>query len=164
MLQSVTQLITLQLIRREQSNKVGVLDKNLVNELSNGLHRAELFSFGHAKLSPVWKVRGYIALVSLRSHAKFFVVGGDGGFDFINDVAIVGEQSLWLVRRQPLLQSLEFLIVLLGIRKRNLVRMERPLDELAVQFFWPRPTLKQISRAIIVIPSDSIPLASARRS
>lgn len=148
MLQSVAQLITLQLIRREQSNKVGVLDENLINELSNRLHRAELFSFRHAKLSPVWKVRSYIALVDLRSHAKFFVVRRDDGFDFVNDVAIVREEIFWLVRRQPLLQSLELLVVLLGIGKRNLVRMERPLNELTVQFFRSRPPLRNTSAAL----------------
>lgn len=152
MLQSVAQLITLQLIRREQPNKVGVLNKNLIYELSNRLHRAELFPFGHAKLSPVWKIWGYITLVSLRSHSKFPVIGGNDGFDFVNNVPIIREKILWLVRRQPLLQSLEFFVVLLGIGKRNLVGMERPLDELAVQFFRPRPTLKHISRSIIMVP------------
>jgi hypothetical protein len=96
-LQRVAQFIALQLVGGEQPDGMLVLDKDLIDEFPDRLHRTELVSLFHAELSPVWKVRCYIALIDLWAHAQFLIICGDSEFDLIDNVAGVCKQFFGLV-------------------------------------------------------------------
>lgn len=79
--QSVAQLVTFQLVRREQPNVVRVMDEDLVNETSNRFHGAMLAPFADTEFPPVRKLWGLISFVSLGSHTELLVVGWNDGLD-----------------------------------------------------------------------------------
>ena len=88
-----------------------------------------------------------LEIVGLRNDTEDGVIG----------FAVLIEQFLRLIGFEPLLKESKFLLVVLGLWKRNLMRAERALDVLAVQSLDTRPSLCQAS----VIGSHSSATISA---
>lgn len=98
MLESGVQLVTLQLIRAEKPDVVGVFDKNLVNKLSGDLHLTLICSFLGAERFPVWQIRLDVSLVALSALPKLlWILGWDYGFYFVDDVPGFREELIWLI-------------------------------------------------------------------
>ena len=119
-----------------------VLHEDLVDQLSNGLHGTFLCALLYTELCPVREVWSHIALVSFEALPELLrVTSWDDGFDLVNHIAVPRKEFLRLVVLKPDLQSIELLLILTDVGKRNLVRMERSLDKLPMQLLRSRPAL-----------------------
>lgn len=131
-----------------------ILLKYLVDELARDFHRAGFRALFNCKVPPVGQIERVVNAVRLGSLPELLLVlERDNGRHFVDDVAVFLEELVGSIRGEPILQRLEFLLVLLRLGQRDLVRVEGTFDNLAMDFLWAGPALN--FQSVHTIPMSS---------
>lgn len=119
-----------------------------MQQLADDLHAALLAASLDSQLLPLGNVERLVARVRLLLLPKLQVIliGNDGEDVFAGRA--IREKILWPVRGEPFLQLLALLIVGLGGYERDLMRVERALDELAMHLLRSTPSLRASQSAV----------------
>ena len=123
--------------------------------LADDLHAALLRALLHGRALPVRYVKRDITAVCLDTLTKLLRVrlGNDGEY-LLRRLSGLGEELLRLVGVEPLAKGGELFVVRLRLGQWYLMRVERALNELAVEGLRAAPALK--TRSVNIIASNGV--------
>ena len=135
------ELVGFELVGGEESEGLGVLLEQFVEELAGCLHAAFIDALLDTELLPVDRLQGRVWVICSLCLAEPLLCLGKDSSEGFDRLALIVQELANLVAGKPSIESLELLLISAGLGQRDLVGVEGSFNDLTLHLLGTSPAL-----------------------